>query len=312
MSRNARYVPPEGSLVEVTVRTIHSRLLLRPSPSLNEVIGGVLGRAQSRHPVRCHGAVFLSSHYHLLLSVDDANQLARFMEYVGSNLAKEIKRLHDWPEHIWGHRYHAIAVSEEEAAQVGRFRYLLAHGVKEGLVAHARDWPGVHCAREILAGEPIRGLWFDRTKEYAARNRGDEFDRLTHATEESFSLTPLPCWAHLSPEAYQERVRVLVEDIEREAAAELSSTGRQPLGVEGILREDPHTRPSRPKRSPAPLCHAATKAVRKAFWESYALFMAAFREASDRWRGGDRQARFPLGSFPPGLPFVTAEAVGPP
>jgi hypothetical protein len=43
------------------------------------------------------------------------------------------------------------------------------------------------------------------------------------------------------------------------------------------------------------------------------MFVAAFREASERLRSGDRMARFPLGSFPPGLPFVrAAEAVGPP
>jgi hypothetical protein len=62
----------------------------------------------------------------------------------------------------------------------------------------------------------------------------------------------------------------------------------------------------------APLYHAATRAVRKAFWEAYATFVAAFREAADRWREGDRSARFPIGSFPPGLPFVKAEAIGPP
>ncbi len=120
MGRRVRFIPSEGSLVEVTVRTIQSRFLLRPSSSLNEVIGGVLGRAQRLHPVRCHAAVFLSNHYHLLLSVDDANQLARFMEYVGSNLAREVKRLVDWPEHVWGRRYQAILVSEEESAWTRR------------------------------------------------------------------------------------------------------------------------------------------------------------------------------------------------
>jgi hypothetical protein len=39
---------------------------------------------------------------------------------------------------LWGRRYKAILVSQEEAAQAGRFRYVLAHSVKEGLVAHAR------------------------------------------------------------------------------------------------------------------------------------------------------------------------------
>jgi hypothetical protein len=58
--------------------------------------------------------------------------------------------------------------------------------------------------------------------------------------------------------------------------------------------------------------HAATKAVRKAFWQAYAVFVSAFREATDRWREGDRKARFPVGSFPPGLPFVTEEAYSPP
>jgi hypothetical protein len=166
--------------------------------------------------------------------------------------------------------------------------------------------------REILAGEPIRGTWFDRTQEYAAKNRGKDFGRLQYASEEAFELTPLPCWAHLPPEVYRQRVAELVEEIESEAAAELAKAGREPFGVAAVLREDPETRPARSKKSPAPLFHAATKAVRKALWEAYALFVAAFREASERLRSGDLTARFPLGSFPPGLPFVTPGATGPP
>ena len=166
--------------------------------------------------------------------------------------------------------------------------------------------------REILAGEPIRGLWFDRTKEFAARNRGESFGRLTYATEQELELSPLPCWAHLSPEAYRQRVADLVEAIESEAAAALAASGRVPLGVKGILRQSPETRPTQSKKSPAPLYHAATRAVRKAFREAYAIFVAAFREASERLRAGDRMACFPMGSFPPSLPFVAVEGIGPP
>ena len=42
------------------------------------------------------------------------------------------------------------------------------------------------------------------------------------------------------------------------------------------------------RKSPAPLYHAATRAVQKTFWEAYATFVAAFREASERLRAGDR------------------------
>jgi hypothetical protein len=65
-------------------------------------------------------------------------------------------------------------VSSEEAAQIERLRYGLAHGCKEDLVERPRDWPGVHAVRALVEGEALEGLWFDRTQEYAARRRGED------------------------------------------------------------------------------------------------------------------------------------------
>ncbi|HEX3127289.1 MAG TPA: hypothetical protein VH394_08165 [Thermoanaerobaculia bacterium] len=130
-------------------------------------------------------------------------------------------------------------VSDEEAAQVERFRYILSHGVKENLVERVLDWPGVHAARSILEDVPLKGYWFDRTQEYAARNRGEEFGRLTYATEETFVLSRLPCWEHLSPEAYQKRVAELVEEIELDARVARMERGLPVLGVGAVLRQGP-------------------------------------------------------------------------
>ncbi len=41
--------------------------------------------------------------------------------------------------------------------------------------------------------------------------------------------------------------------------------------------------------------------------EAYAEVVAAFREASERLLGGDQEAEFLEGTFPPGLPFVRYE-----
>jgi hypothetical protein len=79
MSRHLRFVPEGGALVEVTCRTIQGRLLLRPSQQLNNIILGVLGRAQERYPLEIVSFSFLSSHYHLLIWVRDARELALFM-----------------------------------------------------------------------------------------------------------------------------------------------------------------------------------------------------------------------------------------
>jgi hypothetical protein len=306
VARSVRFVPQGGAQVEVTVRTRHSRLLLRPSPALNEIVLGALGRAQKRYGVRCSCVVFLSTHWHALLWVEDAEQLARFMQYVNRKIGYEVGRLVKWRHGLWSRRYTAIVVSQEEAAQVGRFRYLLAHSVKENLVERAVDWPGVHSVRTLLEGKPLKGYWFDRKAEHAARNRGESFGRLTYATEETFELSPLPCWAHLSPEQYRERVASLVEDIEAEARTVRRERGLPVLGVGAVLRQNPHTEPNRTKRSPAPRFHAATKGIRDGLREAYGLFLAAFRDAAEQLKAGDRSAKFPLGSFPPGLPFVRA------
>jgi hypothetical protein len=127
------------------------------------------------------------------------------MAYVNSNLAREISRLYRWPEKIWSRRYQGIVISDEEAAQIARLRYLLANGCKEGLVARPQDWPGVHVAKALIQGEDLTGTWFDRTQEYAARNRGEKFDRLQYATPETLYLSPLPCWKHLPKEAWRGR-----------------------------------------------------------------------------------------------------------
>jgi len=44
MSRRLRFIPEGGALVEVTCCALHSRLLFRPGPTMNEIILGALAR----------------------------------------------------------------------------------------------------------------------------------------------------------------------------------------------------------------------------------------------------------------------------
>ena len=95
MARRLRYTPP-NTPVEITQRILHGRLLLRPSEELRQIILGVLGRAQRLYDMPIHSYVFLSNHYHLIVTPRDAHHLAAFMAYVSGNLAREIARLYGW------------------------------------------------------------------------------------------------------------------------------------------------------------------------------------------------------------------------
>jgi REP element-mobilizing transposase RayT len=305
MGRRIRHLPPEGSgLVEVTCRTVQGRYLLTPSNELNEIILGALGRAQELYPVGICAFAFASNHFHLLLRVESTLQLSLFMAHFNSNLAREAGRLVRWREKFWGRRYQAIPISDEEAAQVERLRYVLAHGCKEGLVERLRDWPGVSAVRALLEGEPLAGFWFDRTREHLARRRGIAFERLDFATPYTVELEPLPCWAHLSAEEYRRRVAEVVEDIESQAVLQRKLFGLPAKGPAAVREQEPHAAPERLKKSPAPLFHAASRKVRRELYEGYKHFLEAFRDAAARLRAGELDVVFPAGSFPPAAPWV--------
>ncbi len=296
MGRKLRHLPSEA-LVEVTCRVIQRRFLLRPSPVLNEIIIGTLARGQRRYGMRVCGFVYLSNHCHLLLYPTDARQLADFMRYVNSKIAREVGRLHDWREKVWGRRYVDIEVSKEPEAQVHRLRYLLRQGVKEGLVASPKHWPGASSTKALLRGEELEGVWIDRTEQFRAHERGEHNPDALFTSRERLELSPLPCWEHEPESRWRSEVRRMVREIEKEAPEQI-------LGKEAILAQHPHDRPSTPaNRTPAPRFHAIQGSVRRALEAGYALVVLAYRQAAEDLKRG-AVADFPAGCFRPGLGFV--------
>ena len=112
------------------------------------------------------------------------------------------------------------------------------------------------------------GLWFDRTAEYRARRYGATVDPMRFASKETIRLSPLPCWKGRSPEWIRSRVQDLVAWIKAEAKVH-RFVDRPAIDLESLWRRDPHYRPRHSKRSPAPICHAASVEKRQEFLEAY-------------------------------------------
>jgi hypothetical protein len=86
----------------------------------------------------------------------------------------------------------------------------------------------VHSIKALLEGTPLVVRWFDRTQEYAARQRGEELDRLDSATSYTVQLSPLPCWEHLSPEHQRDRVAEIARECDAESIARREQCHRYP------------------------------------------------------------------------------------
>ena len=157
MARKPRCIPP-GSLVEVTARTIGGLFLLRPSEEVNEIIRGILARYARIHEMNVVFWVFASNHYHGILLIRDARQIALFMRDVNREIAKKSGPLQGWNRKLWYRRYDAIPNADEEESMVERLAYMLSQSTKENLCEAVADWPGIHAAHHIASGEPIHRM----------------------------------------------------------------------------------------------------------------------------------------------------------
>ncbi len=145
----------------------------------------------------------------------------------------------------------------------------------------------------------------DRSKEWAARNRGQSYGAYDFATRYAIPFAQLPAFRHLSPEEYQDRVAELIGEIEAEA--EKKRAGDSVAGVERILNQNPLEPPTRvTKRSPKPLFHVASKEARDDLIGGFLGFQAQYQIASMSLRDGNLEAAgwFPEGCYPPALSFI--------
>jgi len=289
-----RMYEPSG-IYFVTARCFQGRLLLRPSRETNEVLGGVLARATRLAGVELFAFVFASNHLHLLVRAPKGN-LPRFMQFLLANVSRKIGWLVGWRGAFWERRYSAEPVLDDEAL-FGRVRYILAHGVKEGLVRKCSDWPGLSCFRQMIGARLRQFRWFDWTRRWRARSRQEARDRMNElwAEAETLTLAPLPFWAHLTDSGRRRRILRAVTAIQREGA----SSFERVLGRRGVVTQDPQVRPNRPARSPRPQCHASRRELRAEFADRYRAFTSVFLHASEKWRQGDLSASFPSGAFRP-------------
>ncbi len=290
MGRPLRLFEPDG-VYFVTGRCLQGRLLMRPSPETNAIIGGVLARALAVFDIDLFAFVFVSNHFHLLLR-SRQQLIPPFMQYLRSNIAKKLGALVDWHGKFWDRRYDAEPVLDNDAL-VGRLRYILSHGVKEGLVARCRDWPGLTCLPELVEGRKRVFAW--------PRSCAEEDKTMPDGALNSLSLAVLPCWEGQDAETRSRMVSDILASVEGDARA---ARGNEPvLGKKAIAAQRPHRRPLSVKRSARPLCHASSPALQREYKAKYEAFVTAYREASAAYCAGQLDVEFPPHSYrPPGSP----------
>lgn len=291
-------IPPRCA-VEVTFRTHQQRLLLRPDDEANEIILGCFGRAYDRYPELNPNILNVMSNHGSFIAVPESPYvLSSFMRDFLSSSATRLNGHRDRDGTFWERRYRAIPIIDEPSMD-DRFRYVLTQGTKENLVWSARDWPGISSIKALLGGKPLVGRWLDGTATgILKRQRQRKLDRAEASgrslelpevapvwREYPIELVPMPHWAGLKIGQRRARVAEMLRHDDNETRLRHKRDGTVPLGTKAIRAASPFKRPEKSSKSPAPLCHASTRAGREAFRVVSRAFhegLVACREAVKR------------------------------
>lgn len=299
MGRPQIHVPEEGCVFELTIRCIGAMFLLTPSPRLDALMLGVIGRAQFLYGVIMYSYAILSNHITLLVRFETAEQAARFKCHLFTNISKEVKRFYKVPGIVFHRRCRQIPCIDS-GAEVARLKYVLSNGCKEGLVESPLAWPGVHSSRAMISGEPDVGVWVDWTRLRRLRRAKKNVVVPESEAETLYPvvLTPIPAWEALAESDRREQGLQMIREIEQEARA--ARKGRPFLGPEAILRQDPFGSPKEPKKEPAPLCHATSTESKISYRVAYRKRQEAYRYALNELQTRGRFVGLPIGTLLPG------------
>jgi hypothetical protein len=247
----------------------------------------------------------MSNHLHLIVR-DEAGDLASWASYFLGNFARAVNRIRRRSGSCFERRYSAEPILDDESL-VDRLAYTVTNPVKAGLCRRVCDWPGVVLFAPTEQREEFQVSWSDtnsarqRSRRAQASN-GDtpkSDDLLVHGT---LVIDPLPL------DLGEAECSSIVDSRETELAEERRREALPYLGRARVLSQSWHSAPRKPKRSPRPLCHAASARVRKEFREGFEQFVSLFREACAQAQRGQYRVTFPDWSFPPGGSLVRPSA----
>lgn len=204
----------------VTNRCIERKyLMVADEERVNEIIRDNLRMAAIIYGVKIYGAVFMSNHFHLIISGED---IPAFMQYLQSAIAKQINRLRCRVGKFWAGRYSCEPILDEESLEQ-KLQYVLANPIRAYQVRHPSRWPGFIS-------------WYGHAG---------------FAEEGAPEISPLPMWSHLTPAETYQRVCELIAPIEMEFAS------CQFAGAEAVVAKHWNDAPDSDEvHGPKPICHA--------------------------------------------------------
>ena len=299
-----------GSVVEISFRA-EQGLVLPSNLIMRLVLLSILARAQQSYPITiCHYTV-MSNHLHLIIVVDDPNNVPRFIEYFKRETALAINRMLGRVKHtVWEAGY-ASPVVLDAGKVMERLSYFYTNPQNARLVRKIEDYPHLNSWKAFMVGGIEQEVpYFRRTAIPKALKQGEgnskelEAELLKRASGSSkLKITPfawMPCF-YESDGASEARIRDEVIRAVRKIEEELDAKhGEGVLGREELKGAEIELEYVPKKRSAKSICLSTKKELRQVFIGWYKAAATGAKSLVKLVMAGARSVAMPPGFFAPG------------
>ena len=282
-----RYIIP-GATYLVTRRCSERRFFMRPSAKTNAILEFALATCARRYGIRLHAFVFLSNHYHLVLT-DVEGRISDFVRDFNSLVSKTIgAELSRW-DHFWDSARASLVRLIEPSDVVDKIVYTLANPVSAGLVDQGCKWPGLRRGPNDLL----------RTAR-SVKRAGRLFSRRsTMPSKSELTIFKPDGFDDLSDTEFLELVQSRTDQRERDLRQDAKLAKRGFLGRKRALSQSPFDSPSSaaPHRTLDPQIACKDTSKRVEALRALKEFVRAYRQAFIEFSSGLRDTVFPFGTW---------------
>ncbi|PRP90183.1 Transposase IS200 like protein [Enhygromyxa salina] len=295
----------------LTCRAVGRSFRFVPTEKVTQTLLFVLAYTCSKYPVSIHEVVYMSNHFHVLMTAH-TKCLPDFMEDLNSLASRALNALRG----ISGtniEKGYCLVEPQDAEKLLEHAVYTLANPCESDLVTKARHWKGVTTARmrygdEIVVQKPTYGLWA-RSGAAKGRKPARRRKRRDARTPSKRDRSIIPNTATLRlvrpdvrPELSDDELRDLV--LERVAAREQKfealrqRKGKKVLKMRNVSKQHWAAMPGAEDLfGVRPTVSATDKWKRIAALQRKQMFEAAYAEARERWLDGERDVEFPQGTW---------------
>jgi hypothetical protein len=284
-----------GGVYLITRRAYQRMFRLRPCSLTNRIMMYCLAYAAARTGICVFGYVCMSN-YHQIVLCDPQGKLPVFLHLLHLLSAKALNACQGEVENLWAAEHTFVVELASSHDTLAKIAQVAASPVNAGLVPRPDDWPGV------VLWRPGSRVIVTRPDVYFGPNFPDQLELRV--------AVPTEC---NDPRRWTDQVQSAVDAEVRKARASVQASGLSFLGRDRVQKASfaDKGKSYEQDRGINPTLAARDITTRPSFVRAQKLFHAAYREALELWRAGDRSVTFPFGTWWMGVHHGAAVAPGP-